>query len=327
MKKALAGLLVLLIAVAVLLAIIARAPYLAEKNDKQPDRPAPLTDAEPGESLDRSRQPQGADAPLSFARPESLAMPPADAPAGRDPATSVADTPETLPVVVVPATGESAEPEENEVFGLLTDTGETEENQILDPQSMQTTMIAPGQRAQPAKKAAPRQRDKGQGDQAITVVPEGTYPFAVLLETYDKQASAEHAAALCRRQNLACYWVKVDLGTPGVKYRLFTGFFPTRAAAQTALARHRLAGRPVKQTMYAARVGIFQDNHELAAAYAKTVAAGASPYILGTARGRYFLYAGAFYTAGGAETQCRDLAAQGLPCQPAVRSTLPLAVP
>ncbi len=345
MKKVFAGLFVLFVALAALFAIVDLAPYFTEKNEKLPVGTVPLTENQREASLDQARQPQGVDAPLSVARPENLALPTADAPEGSGvpgvPATGVVETPGTVPVASIPAqptdapadvgTGDqpikSAEPKQNEVFGLLTDTGETEENQVLDPQSMQTVMVAPRQRAQRAKAPAARQRVKRLADQAITVVPEGTYPFAVLLETFDKQATAEHAVALYRGQNLVCYWVKVDLGSLGVKYRLFTGFFPSQAAAQTAISRHRLAGKPAKQTMYAARLGIFQDTHELASALAKTAAAGVSPYILGTAKGSYFLYVGAFYTAGGAENQCRDLAAQGLPCQPAIRSTLPSPAP
>lgn len=341
MKKVFAGLFCLIVALVALFVTVDLAPYPPKRHEKQQDGPVPLREDKPEEGLDQTCEPQGVDAPPIVTGPEDWALPPADAP--ERPgfpgplATGVVETPWTLPAISIPArpteptvdagTGkqpvEIAEPEPAVVFGLLTDTGETEENQIDDPQSMQTAMVAPRQRAQRAQVPTARPMAKGLADQTITVVPEGTYPFAVLLETFDKQASAEHAVALYRRQNLACYWVKVDLGNPGVKFRLFTGSFPSRAAAQTTIVRHRLAGKPVKQTMYAARIGIFQDNRELGAAFAKTAAAGVSPYILGTAKGRFFLYVGAFYTAGGAENQCRDLTVQGLPCQPAIRSTLP----
>jgi hypothetical protein len=345
MKKVFAGLFILLVALVALFAIIDLAPYLTPRNEKLPDGPVPLIEDKREGSLDRTGEPQGGDAAPIVAGPEDLTLPPAVAPEGSGVpgplTTGVVETPWTLPTASMPdqpaeapadaGTGEQpmkiAEPVPVEVFGLLTDTGETKENQILDPQSAQTAMVAPMPRAPRARVPAARHMAKGLADQTITVVPEGTYPFAILLETFDQQASAEHAVALYRRQNLACYWVKVDLDNLGVKYRLFTGYFPSQVAAQTAIARHRLAGKPVKQTVYAARLGIFRDHHELVAAFAKTAAAGVSPYILGTANGSYFLYVGAFYTAGGAENQCRDLAAKGLPCQPVIRSTLPSAAP
>ncbi len=346
MKKVLAGVLVLLVAVAVLFAIVDVAPYLPQKPGQLPDGPAPLTGDKREISLDQDRQPPDVDGLPGVVEPGDLAVsPPADQSEGRSvsestAATSAVETPEATPATSGPAppeeppavagTGEqtvkNAIPGQSEVFGLLTDTGETEENQIIDPQAAQTAMVAPGQKAPRVKIPAARQRVKGVAEHHITVVPEGAYPFAVLLETFDKQASAERAVVLHRRHNLACYWVKVDLGGPGVKYRLFTGSFPSRAAAQAAIARHRLTGKPVKRTMYAARIGIYRDNQALAAAFARTAAAGVSPYILGTAKGHYFLYVGAFYSAGGAENQCRDLTALGLPCQPVPRATLP-AVP
>ncbi len=342
MQKVFAGLLGLFIAVVAFFAIFDLAPYLTQKIEKLEDRPVPLTEEKPG----ASREPQGGETLPSVAElGDWPLLPPADEPERPDVpgplATGVTETPWTLPAASIPAQPAKApadagtddqpvkiaEPKPAEFFGLLTDTEETEENQIVDPQSAQTAMVAPRQRAQSVKVAAANPMVKGPADHTITVVPEGTYPFAVLLETFDKQATAESAVALYRRQNLACYWVKVDLGNSGVKYRLFTGFFPNQAAAKTAIASHRLIGKPVKQTVYAARLGIFRDHHELVAAFAKTAAAGVSPYILGTANGSNFLFVGAFYTAGGAENQCRDLVAQGLACQPVTRSTRPSAAP
>jgi hypothetical protein len=180
MKKVFAGLFVLLIALTGLVAIVDLGLYRAEKHENLPDGPAPLTEDQREAGLDRSHQPQGADAPPSPAGPGELALlPPAAKPGGEgrpEPAAAidVAETPETQPAAAIPVapaepqadagTGsqpvKSAEPKQTELFGLLTDTGETEENQILDPQAAQTALVTSKHRAQPAKIAAARQKIK-----------------------------------------------------------------------------------------------------------------------------------------------------------------------
>lgn len=180
MKKVFAGLFVLLIALTALVAIVNLELYRAEKHEKPPDGPAPLTEDQQKVSLDQSHRPQGADAPPSPAGPGELALlPPAAKPGGEGmpeatAAIDVAETPETQPAATIPAppaapqgdaeTGsqpvQSAEPKCTELFGLLTDTGETEENQILDPQAAQTAMVTSRHMAQPAKIAAARQKIK-----------------------------------------------------------------------------------------------------------------------------------------------------------------------
>lgn len=208
-------------------------------------------------------------------------------------------------------------------LGLLTDTGETDENMILDPQS---TQVQPTTYRKTTKKwQEPRleQTMESEGDLEITILPEDAYPFSILLETFDQKSNAQQAITGYRQQRgIAAFWVKVDLGVAGVKHRLFSGTFPSEAAARSFLARHHLSGKIIKRTPYASEVGVFHDKKELAAVFAKTKEAGTFPYILGTASGQFHLFVGAFYTADGAENQCRALLAKGLPCKATRRSTL-----
>ncbi|MFH0782051.1 MAG: hypothetical protein V2B20_08900 [Pseudomonadota bacterium] len=208
-------------------------------------------------------------------------------------------------------------------LGLLTDTDETEENQILDPQS--TQVQATFSRKSPKKAKGPwlEQTIERAGDMEIAILPEAAYPFSILLETFDQKSNAQQAITQYRQQlGIATFWTKVDLGLSGVKHRLFTGTFPTEAVARTFLARNHLIGKVIKKASYAAEVGVFQDKKELAAIFAKTREAGAFPYILGTASGQFHLFVGAFYTAAGAENQCRELMEKTIPCKAILRSTL-----
>ena len=212
-------------------------------------------------------------------------------------------------------------------LGLLTDTGETNENRLLDPQARQVTAKTVPQAKKETRKqvqnVAVEQTVKSIADLQVTMVPAGAYPFSILLETLDKRSNVEQAIALYDKKGLTSFWVKVDLGDQGIKYRLFTGYFPNETAAKNFLKQQRLSGKLVKNTPYAARIGIFGDKNELAAAHAKTAAAGVFPSILGTENGSFALFVGAFYTAAGGDEQCRELADKGLPCQTVSRTTSP----
>jgi len=157
----------------------------------------------------------------------------------------------------------------------------------------------------------------------VEQLPEGEYPFSILLETFTEQATAVMAVPYYAKRGLSAHWVKVNLGEEGIQYRLFTGVFATVTAAQQYLDDNKLVDRPIKATYYAARVGVFQDKAQLASTFVKTKNAGVLPYILGTQNGDYHLYVGAFYTFIGATDQCRDLRDAGLNCEPVMRSTIP----
>jgi len=212
-------------------------------------------------------------------------------------------------------------------LGLLTDTGETEENRLLDPHARQVTaktVPRPKNKTRnQVEKASAEQTVKSIEDLQVTMKPAGAYPFSILLETLDKQGNAEQAVKLYDKKGLASFWVKVDLGEQGIKYRLFTGYFPSETAAKTFLVQQRLSGKLIKNTPYAARIGIFGDKNELAAAHAKTVAAGVFPSILGREGGPFTIFVGAFYTAAGADQQCREVMDKGLACQTVPRATPP----
>jgi cell division septation protein DedD len=157
----------------------------------------------------------------------------------------------------------------------------------------------------------------------VTTLPVGEYPFSILLETFAEQATAEEAVSFYQVRGIPAHWVKVDLGEEGIRYRVFTGVFSTMPEAQQYLNESQLFDKPIKLTYYGARIGVYTDKIQLAEAFVKTRETGVMPYILGTKKGEYHLYVGAFYTYIGAVDQCRDLTAAGLSCEPVKRSTIP----
>jgi hypothetical protein len=164
-------------------------------------------------------------------------------------------------------------------------------------------------------------------DMEVTILPVAEYPFSILLETFTEQDIAELAIPYYQKRGISAHWVKVDLEEKGVLYRLFTGAFSTIPEAQQFIDRKQLVDKPIKPTIYSARIGTYRDKTQLTNAFVRTSATGAIPYILGTKKGAYHLYVGAFYTSIGATAQCRELTDAGLSCEPVKRSTIPPQYP
>ena len=199
-------------------------------------------------------------------------------------------------------------------MGLLTDTGETEANRLDNPRAAMVKVSAiPKGRRQTAMPAPSRQEG--------ATGSSGDLPYSVLLETFDNPDNAQKGMALYAKKGISAYAVKVDLGTAGIKYRLFCGSFASEGAARGFVEARSLRGKLVKHTPFTAIVGVFNDPQGLSGAMEKVKAAGASPYVLGSADGPLQLAVGAFYTRDGADNQCRELASSGVSCVVERRAT------
>lgn len=294
-------------------AIIDHADTPEQQVTASPDTPSTVTK---NPATTESMKPAPIAEPSVATKIDAEPPPPADKTAQQPVATA-------LPVPADSKSTSNTAEKAPEPTGLLTDTTETSENQLMDPQSRQVS-AASSKSAEKTGHGPDQTRPAIETvNLEIAVTPQGTYPYSILLETFDGLATAQQDIASYRKQGIASYWVKANLGKAGVKYRLFAGMFQTVAAAQDFLDKHHLTGKLVKNTSYAAQIGVFRNTKELALAFVKTSKAGVFPYILGTENGPFFLYVGAFYTTDGAESQCRELMVKGFPCKVVTRSTLP----
>lgn len=158
-------------------------------------------------------------------------------------------------------------------------------------------------------------------DFKIITLSKQEYPYSILLDTYLDLNVAQIAISEYRKQGIESFWVKVDLGEKGVKYRLFSSFFSTIEEGQKYLQKQKMVNKLVKPTVYSSSVGVFNDKQQLAIAYHKVQQCDVVPYVLANDDGDYFLYIGAFYTKVGAEIQCEDLADKNISCMAVKRST------
>ncbi len=223
--------------------------------------------------------------------------------------------PEQVQAVTEPVEPEAAELSADDEPVVIADQIDTVQPQTDGQPAVEEELVS-------AAAEQPREIPSSLIELEVTVLPVAEYPFSILLETFAEQATAELAIPYYRQRGITSHWVKVDLGSDGIRYRLFTGEFATVSEAQAYLDQKKLVDKPIKATYFSARVGIYEDKAQLAEAFVKTRDTGVVPYILGTKEGDYFLYVGAFYTFIGATAQCRNLVESGLSCKPVKRSTI-----
>lgn len=320
MKKTVLGILVLIVTLASL--------WVVSRRSSLPDRgnaPPPPENRTPVQAMPAtdSNQPTAPETPE--ASPPPLAPPPTAATVEAPPAEASDDRPASPDIAIPenPEQGQASEPiippasaddqPEPPGMGLLTDTGETAENRLDNPQAAMVKVSTNPKGKRQTTTPAPL-RQEGTKDSS------GDLPYSVLLETFDNPDNAQKAVALYAGKGISAYAVKVDLGSAGIKYRLFSGSFASEGAARGFINARSLRGKLIKHTPFTAVVGVFNDRQELNQSMEKTKAAGAFPYVFGPANGPFQLVVGAFYTRDGADNQCRELVSSGLSCSVERRS-------
>jgi cell division septation protein DedD len=141
------------------------------------------------------------------------------------------------------------------------------------------------------------------------------YPFSLLLGSYGDMAQARRAVETDGKGEMVRYWVKVDLGADGIRYRVFGGYFATAAAAQKAAFKHRLNPLAVKATRYAVQIGAAGDRHKADANVEILRQKGFSPYVVALDENVYATYLGAFYTEKGANDLLAELGPLPMDCR------------
>ena len=168
------------------------------------------------------------------------------------------------------------------------------------------------ERASSDAKASPESHTPGPVRETIAPVPSHIdYPYSVLLGSFRLLDSAENALADYRRKGYPVYRVTVNLGKDGVWHRLFAGYFSHIQDAEAFIAAHQLEGALAKRTRFAAMLGAFPSERQLARLLLPLREEGFSPYIIEDDTQGYRVMVGAFYTKSGAVQQVSDLAKKG----------------
>jgi SPOR domain len=139
------------------------------------------------------------------------------------------------------------------------------------------------------------------------------HPWSIHAASYVKRVSAEQKIAAYRRQGLAAFWVKANLGKKkGVWYRVFVGHFTGEEAARKVISEQTLQdARPMK-TAYAVLIGTFNSEAEAESRNQALAAKGYSPYVIRGPFDMFHLYAGAFVYRKSADRLSAELNAKGV---------------
>jgi hypothetical protein len=140
----------------------------------------------------------------------------------------------------------------------------------------------------------------------------GSYPFSIKLNSSRTSEEARSTLPAYNSKDLNAYWVKVNLGSQGVWYRIFAGYYPTLQQAEAVISRIGLENAVVKATKYAACIGMFSSQTEVDQKLKLLSDKGYCPYFIPGRDQTRFLFVGAFYTRKGAEEQVVDLLSKGI---------------
>jgi cell division septation protein DedD len=150
---------------------------------------------------------------------------------------------------------------------------------------------------------------------AAPKIVEQAFPYSVYLGAYKTLARAKVAVSLYQEQGISPYWVKVDLGSKGTWYRIFTGHFRNADEAQDFIDEREPEEASVKRTKYCALIGVYSSRDAIKKQSEALLKLGHSAYEVEGVDGMSQLYTGAFYTKAGAEKLSEELAAKGIPNQ------------
>lgn len=146
---------------------------------------------------------------------------------------------------------------------------------------------------------------------AVKPKPVEPYPYSIRIASYNKEEHASKALTQEQKAGLPLYLAKVYLGSKGVWWRLFAGYYPDREAAKAAVAEHNLKDAQILKTPYVNLIGTFSSEAEMEDLFKRLDAKGYSPYAIKDADDHFRLITGAYITKKGVQDQHRDLKADG----------------
>jgi cell division septation protein DedD len=135
----------------------------------------------------------------------------------------------------------------------------------------------------------------------------GSYPFSIKLDSFRTSKEAQAALAAYSAKGLNAYWVKANLGSQGVWYRVFAGCYPTLQQAEAVIRELGLKDAVAKETKYATLIGTFSSRAAMDQKVKWLSDKGYSAYVIQDRDQTLNLFVGAFYTRKGIEEQFADL--------------------
>lgn len=144
------------------------------------------------------------------------------------------------------------------------------------------------------------------------------YPYSLHMGSVKTKRQADRSIAELKKKGLSPYWIFVSLPDKGKWYRVFVGYFRTKAEADAFQKAHGIRADRILKTAYAVRIGSFTSKEELDQKISSLKAADYCPYII-EKQGRYDLLVGVYQTRQAAEQLAVRLKAIGFDCEMTLR--------
>jgi cell division septation protein DedD len=165
--------------------------------------------------------------------------------------------------------------------------------------------------APPAAMPAARPELKTTKPKAISAA-HTAYPFSILLSSCKERENAVASLSAYRRTGLTPYIVQTDLGGKGLWWRTLLGYYRTLEEASRAKNALKIGDAMVVKTPYANLIGQYESETEAAETVARLDSKAVFAYIVKGPENSFQVMTGAFPSPQAAETQQRELEAQGI---------------
>jgi type II secretory pathway predicted ATPase ExeA len=138
------------------------------------------------------------------------------------------------------------------------------------------------------------------------------HPYSLRSASYQQLDMALKEISELRQMGLIPYLVKVDMGSMGILWRTYIGFFTTEAEARKAKSAHKLNNVTVQKTEFACQIGEFGQESEGYALFEKLKQAGYYPYMIQKEKNHFRVYLGAYEKRSEAEALNQELQNRGI---------------
>jgi hypothetical protein len=139
-----------------------------------------------------------------------------------------------------------------------------------------------------------------------------SYPYSVYLGSFQNLEYLKRALSVYENQGLSSYWTKVELGTKGTWYRVFTGHFKSAQEAEAFIQQKKIKDGEVRAMRYTNLIGTFESRQGGEEKARAVVGVGLSAYWVQLGDGQVRLCSGAFVNKEDAEKNQAELSAKGI---------------
>ena len=138
------------------------------------------------------------------------------------------------------------------------------------------------------------------------------FPYSVMTGSFRTLQLVDKEISFLKRQGLAPWWTRVDLGKRGIWFRVCVGHFQSAETARDFKETYSLKASKVIKTAYTNKIGDFTSKEEIHNRFKLLKKAGYSPYIIEDPQEGLRLLIGAYVTEEGAMQMARVLKDAGI---------------